>query len=140
MCEVEGRVGLGECLEPCLAALLAHDASRAPRCQVIVEALVGSADGFEVRGPEARGVEVREIAHSIIGCLRHYPGITAVAECPGKAFAILKEKARRDRERGIYRLPIDRIVEIDIEIGYHRLVDDLEIRAGGEIFLLDVLQ
>jgi hypothetical protein len=120
--------------------LLSHNAVGSPRGQGIVESLIGCADRLFARRLHSRVVEAGEISHPVIGGCRHHPGIAAIAECVTESVIVLKQEERLRIQGGVYRIPVDRIRNIQVEVGYDGLTLLGHIRGRREILLLDVLQ
>lgn len=127
-------------MQPSLAALLFHDAVRSPRCETIVESFVGRTHSLLGGKRHSRIVEAGEITHSVVGGSRHDPGITAAAQGVAESVVVLKEKKRMRAERGIHRVPVDRIRKIDVEVRDHGLSLAGHVRGRGKIRVLNVLQ
>lgn len=112
-------VDLRKCLQPRLAALLAHDPIRSPRCERVVEALVRRANGLVAGERHACIVKTRQVRHPIIRRRRHHPGVTPAGQHMRESIIVLKQKQRRRGQSAVHRIPIDGVREIDIEIGDH---------------------
>jgi hypothetical protein len=137
---VTERVHFRECLQPRLAALLAHDAIGSPRCESVIKSFVGRSDRLFVLKRHPGVVEAGQVAHAIVRGSRHDPRVASFAQHVGESIVVLEKKSRLRRQRLRHFLPIDRIRLIDIEIRDDRLPLQSHIRLGREICLLDVLQ
>lgn len=133
-------VDLRKGVQPGLPALLPHDATRSPGCQGIVEAFVGSSEGLITAERDPGVVETLQIAHSVIGGRRHYPGVAAAAEHVAESTVVLEDKNWLCRESGDHRIPVDRVRQVDIEIRDDWPPLHGHVSLGREISLLDVLQ
>ena len=133
-------VDLRECVQPGLPALLAHDPSRSPGRQRVVESFVRRADRLFVRECHPRVVETREVTAAVVGGHWHYPGITASAQCMGESIVVLKKKMRLRGQRRVHCVPVDRIGKINVEVRNHRTSLHGHVCGRGEISLLDILQ
>lgn len=127
-------------LEPCLAALLAHDPLRSPGCQRVVESFVCGAHGLLVWQWHASPVKALQVAHAIVSGGRHNPGITPITQDMAKATVVLKQKSWLTRKRGAHCFPVDRIRKIDVEICDNRRSTDRHVRFRRKVRSLDILQ
>ena len=84
-------------------------------------------------------IKACQVAHPIVGRRGHHPRVTAVAKEMCKAVVVLKNKRRLGRERRADRVPVDRVRQIDIEVGHHRPPLLLEVGRRRKIRLLHVL-
>ncbi len=131
---------MGECLQPGLAALLSHNPIRTPRCQRVVESFVSSSNRMFLGKIHPRVVETRQITHSVVGCCRHNPRITAFAERVAETVIILKYVEGLYGQGSVHRIPVDCVFQVDIEIRDDWLPLLGHIRRRRNIFLFDILQ
>lgn len=127
-------------MQPGLSALLAHDAVGTPGCQRIVEALVSGAHGLLRGQRQPRVIKAGQVAHAVIGCGRHHPRVTPLAENVSKSAIVLEKKNRLRRECGVHRVPIDGVGKIDVEVCHHRLALLRHVSGRGKVSLFDILQ
>ena len=134
-------VDLGKCLQPCLPALLIHDAVRSPRCQRIVKALIRRPKSFFLGIRQTGVIKAGQIIHPIITGGGHHPGITAIGKHMGESVVVLKNKCGMCAQRRRRRRPVDRwIRKIDIEIRNHRLTLYGHVSRRRKICVLHILQ
>ena len=134
------RVKFRKCLQPCLSALLAHDAIGSPRCEGVIKSFVRRSDRFLVLKRHPGVIEAGQIAHAKIRSRRHDPRVASLAQHVGESVVVLEKECRLGRQCLRYFLPIDRIRLIDIEIRDHWLPLQRHIGLGRKVCLLDVLQ
>lgn len=127
-------------MQPRLAALLFHDASRSPGCEAIVEALIGGAYRFQVRKRYSGVIKIGEVAHTIVSRARHDPGKTAATECVSEPAAVLEQEQRVRAEGRVHGVPVDGVVKINVEVCNDGLPLSGHVRRRGKIRLLHVLQ
>ena len=120
--------------------MLAHYAAQPPRCQRIVEPLVGNAHRLLVREGYSCVIETRQIAHPIIRGGGHDPGITAIAQDVSESAIVLKEKDWLRGERCGRRGPIHGVVQVNVEVRDQRPSLLSHVRRRWKVGLLDVLQ
>ncbi len=133
-------IDLGERLQPGLGTLLTHHAIGSPGCQGIIEPFIGSADCLVTLEWHSRVVKTCEIAHPVVGRGRHDPGIAAVAQNVAEASVVLKYKGGRIGERRTCGIPVDRVRQVDVEVGDDRLSLQRHVRLRGEVRLLQIKQ
>lgn len=120
--------------------MLPHDAIRSPRGQRVIESLVCRSYSLLIRERHSSVVEVREIADPVVGRGRHYPGIAPFTQDMTETIIVLEQERRLGGQGSFNIVPVDRICEIDIEVGDHRPSCQNHVSWGGKIRLLNVLQ
>ena len=119
--------------------MLCHDAVKAPGSQGVVESLVGSTKRLLLRSCQASFVKLVQITHAeIVGGCSH-PGIAAGRHRVGEALRMLKNESRVRAGLGLYSVPVDVEMQIDIEVCDHRTPADLHVCRRGDIGLFYIL-
>jgi len=127
-------------VQPRLSALLAHDATRAPRRKAVIKTLVRRAHCLFTRQGFAGVVKSREIAHPVIRGRRHHPGVAALAQNVAESCAVLKDKSRLRTKRIVHGFPVDGVREVNVEVRDYWPTLHRHVRRRREISALDVLQ
>ena len=81
-----------ESLQPRLTALLAHDATRAPSREGVVESLVRRTYRLLIPERYSHVIEALQIAHTVVRSGRHHPGIAAFTQDMREAAVVLEQK------------------------------------------------
>jgi len=132
-------VRLVESLQPGLSALLAHDAVLAPGSERVVEAFVGRPDGVFRRRRQTAFIELVEIRHPVIGHVHNDPRVAASAHGMGESSRMLEDEVRVGAGGCGDSVPVNRVMEVDVEIGNHRTAVHAHVSRRGHVGLLDVL-
>ena len=120
--------------------MLPHDAIGTPGRQSIVEAFVCCTYRLFVLERHSRVVKTGEIAHPVISCSRHHPGVAAIADHVAESVVVLEHKQRMSAQVAAQCVPIDRVGEIDIEVANDWLSLPSHVCGRGKIRFFDVLQ
>jgi len=130
---------LGESLEPCLSALLAHNSVLTPGSQRVIEALVNPAKRFLLRHRQPSLVKLAQVAHAEVADIHDHPCIAAFTDCMRESACMLEDKIWIRAGGRLHCVPVDGVVQVDIEIRDHRPTTDSHVRGRRDVGLLDVL-